>query len=205
MLPSFARRLPGLAGSAASALVLTVGPVAAPAAEHVLIAKSDEQKAAEKVVVSYLDLALRHDWASATKLVEPASLAGVKDGWLERAERAPTIDDEMRIVRSVGKESLDEVRAMPPAEFYAAYHAALAQRFNLTEARIKSIADSLKLRVLAIAMETDSLVHVLVRTTHADEDRHVSKLELVSLVKAGDRWLVSLDEQGPKVTRGGEG
>jgi hypothetical protein len=200
-------RLPAPPSAPLSVALALALAAAAPAsgAERVLIAKSAEQKAVEKVVVDYLDSALRHDWASATKLVEPASMASVQDGWLKRAELAPTIDDEMRIVRSMGKGSLDEVKAMPPAEFYAAYHAALAQRFNLTEARIKTIADSLTLRVLAIAMETDSLAHVLVRTTHDDEDRHVSKLEVVSLVKAGDRWLVSLDEQGPKVTRDGGG
>ena len=43
-------------------------------------------------------------------------------------------------------------------------------------------------------------MHVLVRTEHDDNGKHISNLELISLVKAGDKWRVSLDEQGPKVT-----
>ena len=80
-----------------------------------------------------------------------------------------------------------------------AFQLAIQERFGLNETRIKVIADTFLLRVLAIAFETDSLAHVLIRTTHDDVDGDVSKLEVISLTNTGDGggWLVTLDQRGP--------
>jgi hypothetical protein len=39
-----------------------------------------------------------------------------------------------------------------------------------------------------------------VRTKHANDKVRIENLELISLIKTGNRWLVGLNEQMPKIT-----
>ena len=64
----------------------------------------------------------------------------------------------------------------------------------------RRIAETLKLNLLSIAEERPDLVHLLVRTKHETKKHAVQNLEIVSLVKQGGKWLVSLGEQQTKYT-----
>jgi len=155
---------------------------------------------ATKTVIKYLNRALARDWDAITSLIEPASLTGVHKSFVNRIKNAPTIDDEYSMVRALGKTKLKEVEAMKSGDFYAAYHRSLQKRYQLTGDKIKAISESIKLNILSVATEGDNLAHVLVRTQHEDGKHQIQNLELLSLVKHGDQWLVSLEQHRPVVT-----
>ncbi|MDG2123316.1 MAG: hypothetical protein P8J87_06455 [Verrucomicrobiales bacterium] len=155
---------------------------------------------AAKVVAQFLPSALNRDWTKASNYVEPSSLAKLQRDWIAETKRAATIDQENTLIRSIGKQNLDEIAKMPASEFYAAYQISLQRRYNVDPERLKVIADSLELTFLSIALETDRLCHVLVRTRHQDGTNNVSRLELISAVNTSGKWKVSLDEQRPVVT-----
>lgn len=204
--PRFGIRVALVAVSCVVGGSLLVVPAAAQKSGSAAAAKAGDAGALEnhpasKVVLQYLQYALARDWKNATTLITPGSLAAVKESYVDRIKRAPTIDDEMRMVRELGKADLAEVEAMSPAAFYTAYHYSLQRRFNLTEERIKEIASTIKLKVLSVAEEPDDgLAHVLVRTQHQDGENVVRNLELISLTKQGEKWMVTLEAQGPKLT-----
>lgn len=174
-------------------LALTTGHLAAQD-------KSPADHPAAKVVGEFLPIALERDWNKAAKFIEPTSLANLQRGWVAKTKRAATIDEEKALVRSIGKEDLDQIEKMSALDFYAAYQISLQNRFNLAPERLKIIADTIKLEFLSVGQESDRLCHVLVRTHHQDGTNNVSRLELISLVKSSDKWRVSLDEQTPKIT-----
>jgi hypothetical protein len=152
------------------------------------------------VVRNYLNLILVRQWNKSADMVEPKSLIALQADFLRNVEAAPTMDDETTLLRRVGKGSLDEVKAMEPKTFYTAYHNGLQERFKVTDEIMERIKKSLKVTVLSVAQESPTLAHVLVRTRHANEKATIENLELVSLVKVGEKWLVGLNEQRPKVT-----
>ncbi len=155
---------------------------------------------ASTIVIQYLNHALRHEWTKATSLITANSLSNVHQGWVAGVKRnARTIDDEMDAVRLVGKKSLKEVENMDSGAFYAAYHKAQQREFAMDEDRLAQIMKSLQVNVLSAGVEGDSLVHILVRTKHVDDNAQVSNLELVSLRKTESGWRVSLMEKGPKL------
>lgn len=162
--------------------------------------KSPADHPAAKVVAQFLPSALNRDWSTAATSVEASSLAKLQRDWIAETKRAGTIDQEKALIRSIGKQNLDEIAKMPANEFYTAYQISLQQRYNVDPERLKIIADTLKLTILSIALETDRLCHVLVRTRHQDGTNNVSRLELISTVNTSGKWKVSLDEQRPVVT-----
>ncbi|MES2707566.1 MAG: hypothetical protein V4726_13295 [Verrucomicrobiota bacterium] len=159
-----------------------------------------EGNPAAKVVKEYLQLMLQREWVKSAALVEPASLTQLLADYVKRLKAAPTMDDEEEMIRRAGKKTLEEVAAMPPADFYAAYHQGIQERYKVPPEVIKKVRESLVLKVLSIAQEDDSHVHVLVRTKHSNDKAIFESLELVSLVKVGDAWKVGLNEQAPRVT-----
>lgn len=184
---------------ALSLAVLAVLLAPSPASAQQKNAASDSHPAV-KVVRDYLQSALQRDWAKSASLVDPKSLDRLLADYVMRIKAAPTMDDERQMLERVGKTELPEVEKMAPAEFYTAYHKGMQERFNVSEETMKAVRNSLTLNVLSVAAETPELVHVLVRTTHNNGRTQMSNLELISLIKSGGKWLVSLDEQLPKVT-----
>ncbi|RYD36249.1 MAG: hypothetical protein EOP86_06475 [Verrucomicrobiaceae bacterium] len=159
-----------------------------------------ESHPATKVVRDYLQLMLQREWAKSAALVEPASLKQLVEDYVKRLKGAPTMDDEAEMTRRVGKSTIEEVAAMSPVEFYVAYHQGIQQRYQVPPEVIKKVRDSLSLRVLSLAQEDESHVHILVRTKHSNDKATFESLELVSLVKVGDVWKVGLNEQAPRMT-----
>ena len=155
---------------------------------------------AAKVVQDYLRLALGRNWAASAKLIEPESLTNLRDSYVRRIKRpGTTVDEELGMVRKLGKSDVTEVEKMSPTAFYAAYNTALQSKYHLTEDVLKLISKSLELRLLSIALEGEELAHIVVRTSHRDNRNHVSNLELVSLRKVRDKWMVALNEQIPVI------
>lgn len=159
-----------------------------------------ETHPASKVVSEYLTMILARQWNKSADIVDTASLKGLQEDYLKRIGAAPTMDDEENMVRRVGKGSVEEVKGMTPREFYTAYHAGLQERYKVDEEVLKTIRDTLTIKQLSLAQEGDRTVHILVRTKHSNAKVMIENLELVSLVKNGDKWQVALNEQAPKVT-----
>lgn len=159
-----------------------------------------EANPAAKVVKDYLQLMLQREWAKSASLVEPASLKQLVDDYVKRLKGAPTMDDEEEMTRRVGKKTVEEVANMAPIDFYVAYHQGIQERYKVPAEVIKQVRDTLSLKLLSIAQEDDTHIHILVRTKHNNDKAVFESLELVSLVKIGDAWKVGLNEQAPRVT-----
>ena len=155
---------------------------------------------AAKVVRDYLNYVLQREWSKSADLVEPKSLETLQKDYIERVKRAQTMDEEEMMLRRVGKASLDDVAALAPREFYSAYHKGLQDRMQVSEETLERVKKSLTMKILSIAPEGDDRVHVLVRTKHSNEKLQIENLELISLLRIKDRWVVGLNEQVPKVT-----
>ncbi len=110
------------------------------------------------------------------------------------------MDDEEAMVRRVGKGSVEEVTKMSAREFYTAYHNGLQERYKVDEEVLKVIRESLSIKLLSLAQEGDRTVHILVRTKHSNGKVFIENLELISLLKNGEKWQVALNEMAPKVT-----
>lgn len=187
----------------AAALLCSAAACLLPSPVHAQTAAESaklEAHPATKVVKDYLQLMLQREWAKSAALVEPASLKQLVEDYVKRLKNAPTMDDEAEMTRRVGKGTIEEVEAMAPVEFYVAYHQGIQQRYQVPPEVIKKVRDSLSLRVLSLAQEDESHVHILVRTKHNNDKAIFESLELVSLVKVGDAWKVGLNEQAPRMT-----
>ena len=160
---------------------------------------------ATKVVREYLNYILKRDWEKSAALVEPKSLETLVKDYAARVKRAPTMDDERAMCDRLGKTSPEQVEAMSPVSFYVTYHKSIQDKYKVTPELMKTVQDSLKMRLLSIGEEDADHVHVLVRTTHSNGKVNISNLEMVSLVKVNGAWKVGLNEQAPRVTPiGGE-
>lgn len=166
-----------------------------------------ETHPAGKVVKEYLGMILSRQWNKSADIVDETSLAGLQQDFMERVRGARTMDDEEALLRRVGKSTIAEVQKMGPREFYTAYHQGLQERYKVDENVLNVIRKTLSIKLLSAAQENDRLVHILVRTKHSNGKAEIENLELVSLVKNGDRWQVGLNAQAPKITpvKGAEG
>lgn len=155
---------------------------------------------ATKVVREYLNHILKREWEKSAALVEPKSLETLVKDYAARVKRAPTMDDERAMCDRLGKTSPEQIEEMSPVTFYVTYHKSIQDKYKVTPELMKTVQDSLKMRLLSIGEEDADHVHVLVRTTHSNGKVNISNLEMVSLVKVDGAWKVGLNEQAPRVT-----
>jgi hypothetical protein len=179
---------------AVAAIVMTV-PVSAQEA-----APASAAHPAAAVVRDYLNFVLQREWSKSADLVEPKSLESLQKDYMERIKRAQTMDEEEMMFRRVGTSTMEDLVALTPRDFYTAYHKGLQDRMQIDEAALERVKKSLQLNILSIAEEDPTHVHILVRTKHANDKVRIENLELISLIKTGNRWLVGLNEQMPKIT-----
>jgi hypothetical protein len=160
-----------------------------------------EKHPAAQVVISFLRHSVNRDYAKAADLILPASLMTLQKDYLARV-KSPRVglDEVTAMCRAVGVEDERGIQAMSPTEFYVAYNQGLQRRYNVTDEVNQRIAESLELNMLSVAEEGPTLVHFLVRTQHRTMANEVRHLEIVSLVRVGTDWLVSLGEKEPKYT-----
>ncbi len=173
--------------------------VSAPVA---LAQKSIESHPAAQVVMSYLRYAMSQEWRKSVALLEPESVEDLKLRYIERIKRAPTIDEEIAMVRKLDKNNLKEVQAMKTIDFYIAYHKGVQDRFEVTEEILNQIKTTMRAKLLSIGEETiegTDYAHILVRTKHENRDKEVSSLDLVSLIKIDGKWKVTLRAQRPLI------
>jgi hypothetical protein len=158
-----------------------------------------EKHPAAQVVVKFLRLSVNRDYAQAAELIAPASLAILKADYVKKVKNPRTAMDEAgAMCRAVGVENETAMEAMTPVSFYTAYNQGMQRRYNVTDEVNQRIADSLELNILSVAEEGATLAHFLVRTQHQTMSNQVSHLEVISLLRQGSQWLVSLGEKEPK-------
>ena len=158
-----------------------------------------EKHPAAQVVVKFLRLSVNRDYDQAAELIAPASLATLKADYVKKVKNPRTAMDEAgAMCRAVGVENETAMEAMTPVSFYTAYNQGMQRRYNVTDEVNQRIADSLELNILSVAEEGGTLAHFLVRTQHQTMSNQVSHLEVISLLRQGSQWLVSLGEKEPK-------
>ncbi|MGI8601475.1 MAG: hypothetical protein ACR2OZ_00585 [Verrucomicrobiales bacterium] len=175
--------------------------VAAPAVRGQTARDLAERHPAAQTVVQYLRLLLLRDYGKAGALVHPGSLQGMKEDYLRRVKQPNLpLDEVLAMCRALGVEDESAIQTMTPSEFFIAYNKGMQKRYNVTDEVNQRISDTLELNLLAAADERPTLVHFLVRTKHETMRNLVENLEIVSLLKERDKWLVGMGEQKTKVT-----
>jgi len=165
--------------------------VAAPVAS----AQDVKTHPATQVVFQYLKHATSQEWKESVVLLDADSVLDLMRRYVYRIKQAPTIDDEIAMVRKLNQTSLSAVEKMDPVDFYIAYHKGVQERFEVTDEILEQIKTTMRAKPLSLGLETiDGLeyAHVLVRTRHQNRDKEVSSLDLVSLVNLKGSWKVTL-------------
>ena len=153
-----------------------------------------------KVVREYLKCMLEQDWNASSQLVETRSLEDLRNDYVKRVKSSATLDEEKMVLSKFGVSSLEDIEKLSGVNFYITYHKLLKERAPTDPEILKKVKESMKMRILSLALENDKLAHVLVRTKHNNSKVNIESLEVISLVKVGDKWMVGLNEQAPKVT-----
>ncbi len=183
-------------------LLTVAAPVVLPAQEADAPSASRELAEAHpsaQVVIRYLRASVKRDYRAAARLVDPASLKQLQEDYVKKVrDPALPFDQVQALCRAVGVKDEDEIPKMSPEAFYAAYNDGMQRRYNVTDEANKRLADSLDLKLLSVAEEGPSLVHLVVRTQHQTPRHVVKSLEIVSLLRVKGQWLIALGEQKPK-------
>ena len=140
------------------------------------------------------------DWEKAAALIETASLESLKARYILRIKASATIDEEIAHVRRLDCVNLKEVETLTATEFYVRYHKGVQKRFKVDQEKLDEILATLGVKLLSLAEEKvdgNQLCHILVRTRHSNGDKQISALDLVSLIKLGTDWKVTLNAQEP--------
>jgi hypothetical protein len=162
-----------------------------------------ESHPAVKVVREYNSAILNEGWEKASVLIEPASLASLRDDYVDRAKRPGvlSLDDEKLLLGKFAVKDLDAIKKVDPKKFYVGYHQLIKTDKSAPEEVIKRVRETMKLTVLGVVEEKEqNKVHVILRSKHENGRALIDNLELVSLINEGGKWLVGLNEQTAKVT-----
>ena len=147
---------------------------------------------------AYLRKVAEKDWPAAAEFIKPRALARQHHEYAMLARRAPTIDEEVRILERLGIERLRDLEKMTPTQFYIANREALERANRLTPAVIAKMKETFRADILGVVEEEpDRLTHVLVRTTHETLDTVITERILLSFEKdpASGKWLVAPEYQ----------
>jgi len=172
------------------------------------VANAHEPHESAKLALDYKRAVELHEWNDAVKFIEKRSLTNLKKFQIQYLRDAPTIGAEEKLLRLMGLTKINDLTTLSPEEIFV--RKGMGNTNTLSDP-IKYKADlkkTLKLKLIGTSMEDDSLVHAIIRTEYGQVDgatgqvaKVISKLDLVSLVKEGNAWKVSLDAHEPKVFR----
>ena len=184
------------------ALALVLVTSAAAPVRSFAQAKDVESHPAYQVVVSYLTYAMGQDWPKSAALIDTKSLEGLRDRYIARIGAAPTVGAEIDMCRALDCTNLAEVKTLDPTDFYIRYHKGIEKRYKVSQEKLDTIMKTKRVKLLSLAEEVhsgDDYAHVLVRTKHQNGSKEISSLELISLLKVGGKWLVTLEATKPTV------
>jgi hypothetical protein len=164
--------------------------------------KDIESHPAYQVVVSYLTYAMGQDWPKSSALIDTDSLANLRDRYIARIGSARTVQEEIDMCRALDCTNLTEAKTLDPTDFYIRYHEGIEKRYKVSQEKLDTIMRTKRVKLLSLGEESHQgkdLAHVLVRTKHENGEKEISSLELISLLKVGGKWLVTLDAMRPTV------
>ena len=161
-------------------------------------AQSDHPAA--KVAKTYLQHMANRNFQKAVKMVDDNSLVALQKDQVNYLKSAPTVDEEEAMLKRLEVSDISVFAKLSPVEAFVrhnkARHKSDAESLKLT----KQMNDTLQMNILGTVKENNSLVHVFIRSKHQRKDKEVSTLDLVSLLKDGKTWKVSLNAQEPTFT-----
>lgn len=154
-----------------------------------------------KIAEKYLGATHLHQWAYAAQMIDGKSLENLKRIQKRLLENAPTIPEEKALLRLLDLDDIFEIDKIDAEEMFIRRAKANTKRLAITETQLAQLQESLKMKTLSTASEGNDMVHALVRVQYVVENRSISELVLVSLIKEGTVWKVSLDAQEPNVVK----
>jgi hypothetical protein len=159
------------------------------------------------VVKIYLGFVTEQNWKEAAKLVRPSAIERKRAEAIATLKNAPTMSDEAAVLDKFGVNNLEELKALPLVDFFAADRAIFHGRGReLTSEELKKKRQSLKITVIGVAGEADGKTsHLVLRTyqeVRSKEQQEVALDELIfiSAVNEEGKWLIAPDSQRPNIT-----
>jgi hypothetical protein len=156
---------------------------------------------AYKVAEKYLRASHLHQWTYAVKMIEKKSLENLKRIQKRFLLSAPTIPEEEELLRRLGLTDVSGLDALTPEQVFVRRASGNTRDLVDPEAHIAQVEKTLSLKTLSTATEGTEFVHSLLRVQYEVKNRRISELALVSMVKEGTVWKISLDAQEPSVEK----
>ena len=153
-----------------------------------------------KVAEKYLTVVHLHQWEAAADLMEKRSLATHKKYQRDILLNAPTISDELKMLRALNLNKISDLDEVSPREVYIRRGKARTKRLPDLKTHLSEMKKTLAMKTLGTVPENDDTVHVVIRMSFATRGKAVSDIIMVTLVAEGTAWRVSLDAQEPKIT-----
>lgn len=159
-----------------------------------------ESHPAVKAVNDYLGMIFTRQWDRGVDVVDQESVRRYFNDYVKRVASARTLDEEETLLHRVGKEKLEDLRKMAPADWYAAYNSGLSKEHKLGEERQAEVRRTLKMKTIGVVPDGESLVHVLTRANFSNGEVNIEHMEMTTLRKNEGKWRVVIDGREPKVT-----
>lgn len=159
-----------------------------------------ESHPAVKAVNDYLGMIFTRQWNRGVEVVDQESVRRYYNDYVQRVATARTLDEEEALLHRVGKEKLEDLRKMSPAEWYAAYNSGLSKEHKLEEEKQAEVRRTMKMKTIGVVPDGENVVHVLTRATYSNGEMMIERVEMTTLRNNGGKWQVVIDSREPKVT-----
>lgn len=142
----------------------------------------------ESVVQAYVAAMKAGQYAQTAEFMHPEALEKFRTMMLPLVEASAGTDEEKGLLAFFrGVKDVEALKKLSPAEFFAAFFAGLAE----SSPGMKEALSSASTTVIGSVPEGD-VIHVVSRTSVGVEGIGLSKMEVVSLKRAGEDWRVLL-------------
>jgi hypothetical protein len=151
-------------------------------------AKSDTPEAVARKAMTAMKENRLDDFA---KAMHPDALKTVKSTLVTIAEAAAKDGREREVTAIFGDKSLDELKKLDDAQFFAAFYGAMTRR----RPELKRVVADSEVQIIGHVMEGRDTAHVVLRMTATVEGTKIVKTDVVSMKKTSTGWgmLLSAD------------
>jgi len=158
-----------------------------------------EDHPALEIASEYVRNITNQDWAAAAEKMKFRHLERDHARYIRSARNTPSVDDEVRMLKRLKVERMRDLESMSGKEFFAADRAAAHGERGLTPLMNQKLQESFEMTLLGGLLEGDSIVHVMIRTSHETIEAVVNELVIISVEKDEGDWVISPEHQQIRV------
>lgn len=147
------------------------------------------------IALDYVNYVSMRRYEVAAAQIKPEYLDRQLHKYVRAVRATPSVATEEAMLGRLGVQRIREVEAMDGSSFFVAHQQALDKERRITPNTRKKMEDSFRSELLGGVRESDSVVHVLIRTRHETLNAVISELLMVSLELVEGKWLVAPEHQ----------